>query len=252
MDDYSVNHIKDIYTDKYVKLKRTRKPTRVPEGVYEGAIDRYYGYGEPLPQSLKEKYGFEYGFITPNDRCRYEIFGHRNGQYYFFELEHEDIVFDEDLEEKRWDETEPKSNRGKDVMDWLFEGFCQEFDDQMLIGLAQVPEIRQWLVDFWDWIHDIDHNAATAEEVGTWGFRHDLLDITGLEPDEYVFELLSAGEPPENWDSRERDLIQRRAELQMKYSGSDIKSSRDRKGKVWRPKRPIFGFRLKSKKPKRE
>ena len=72
--------IRDLYTDRLVELPHTHTPTRISEGVYEGAIDRFYGLGEPIPDDMKAKYGYSYGFIVSNEEESYGVFGIKNGR----------------------------------------------------------------------------------------------------------------------------------------------------------------------------
>lgn len=71
-------YITDIFSQdgKEYKIYRKRKFQPITEGVYEHAIDRYYGLGKALPDTYKQEIGAYAGFYAENENrdSNYDVF----------------------------------------------------------------------------------------------------------------------------------------------------------------------------------
>ena len=230
-------YITDYFTEKEYYIERNRAWRRITEGVYETAIDIYYGMGGPLPKAYMEKNNIERGFYGESEYGvdTYDVFAMTSSGYYKYAcvpcselnpyLKEEDPYMFED--------EGPKSNSGEDVMEWLFKHFAEDEKDQMLIGLARNPAIRKWMVDYWDYLQDMDHNAAGCYDwLDSDAFKATLLDVTGISVDESMEDVLLYDDL-DQIDAVARDLYNRRKGLQQNFRNSKAISC-DRKVKLKR------------------
>ena len=226
-------YLYDCYKDERRPYKRTRTPKQVTEGVYEGAIDVYYGRGENIPPEMKAKYGYKYGFIAQNEYGTYDVYGFKDGRYYWFEADEEDIPFEEEEEE----DTGPASRDGKDVMEWLYKHFAEDSNDRRLIELGRNPEIMDYMASLYDLIHDMDRNAAGPYDwLDSSVYKYTLMDAVGLVNDEGLDEFLDVHKENGDWVPQQERLIRWRWSLKERYGGIQ---SKDRKSK-WMP---VFNMR---------
>lgn len=210
-------YITDYFTGKEFHIDREGS-RRITEGVYETAIDKYYGRGGPLPEKFKEEHGIKHGFygFSEYGDDTYDVFYMKNNGYYMYACMPESAINSYVEEEDEFEEEDggPKSEYGEDVMEWLFKHFAEDEKDQMLIGLAKNPAIRKWMVDYWDYIQDMDHNAAGYYD---WldgnSFKSVLLDITGIDVDDSMEDFFLYDDL-DKIDAVARDLYNRRKGLQ--------------------------------------
>lgn len=231
-------YISDCYTDKEYYIERNRAWRRITEGIYERANDVYYGRGGPLPDAYMKKNNIKHGFYGESEYAddTYDVFAMTNGGYFKYACvpysELNPYLKEEDPYMFKDDEG-PKSEYGEDVMEWLCQHFEKDEKDQMLVSLAKNPAIRKWMVDFWDYIQDMDHNAAGYYD---WldgnTFKLTLLDITGISVDD-TMEDFFLYDDLDKIDAVGRDLYNRRKGLQQNFKNSKAISC-DRKGKLKR------------------
>lgn len=225
-------YITDLFTSKEYKINRTSGFQVITEGIYEAAIDRYYGIGDSLPDSFKQAYGIQYGFSGPSEYRdgNLDVFACMNDGSYVYACMPEQEV--QDYQDVDYDDyvtvVAPRSDKGDDVMEFLLLKFSEEERDRDLIASAQDADVLKWMADYWGYLQYVDRNAA-----GVWDwldggyFKTLLLDITGRDIDTYVEQFL-VYDDLDRIDATARDLYERRKALQKRNVHGKRRASKKR------------------------
>lgn len=156
----------------------------VSEWVYEEYIDRAYGRGEDLRNTVLWKDSYERGFVCPDEEGGWLAFAYDGRDHFFlgrfgneiFPPEEEDIY---DREERILGEADRASpEKAIAILRDLY--LDPDFRDETTpegIAIANDPECVKWISDYWAYICWNEHgNQCLPSEVRFGGFVEDILD----------------------------------------------------------------------------
>lgn len=193
-----------------------RPNVAVPEELYEDFIDRAYGQGTNLKDTLLWKDQYERGFTSPDGNGGWYAFAYDGRKYLYLGSFSEEEIIDDfpDWEDYR-EEMEMKADvsKPKEAIRILRELYLDVNSQREWTGkgrlIADDTDCIDWFVDYWTFVRWNEHgNQCNISEIGFSG----LIDMI-VNPDEVSEYLLSSE------CDRGTELNARLMELNRRFSG---------------------------------
>lgn len=186
----------------------------IPEDLYEEYIDRAYGRGMSLRDTLIWNDRYERGFVTPDWEGGWYAFAYDGRKHYYLgQFGSEQLIPDEDSWEDheyemllKADTSVPKEAIGI-LKDLYLDGRSDSRPSRTDLAIAGDEECIRWFIDYWTFVRWNEHgNQCSVSEIGFDGFIGMILRPAPVS--EYLKEA--------DCDTA-RELDRRLAKLHRKY-----------------------------------